>query len=339
MWFPVIEFPFSQLFKRAVSVPTIEPELEIELMEIPEKRVLNIADDFQINLDDWTESGDRDAILASSGMGKSYLAGVIMEELIESGTPVFIIDPEGENYTLAERYPMLIVGGEYATVNINLDDAKPEAIENIVKAVLSQGISIIFDLSNRTVKDQRLLFTQIVGALFSLQDSQENRRPVKLIVEEARLFAPQKVTGLPDLNGETCLSVFENIATRGRKRGINMMLATQRPASINKDILSQCNRWWFGGMQSTQDCNAMKPYLADAGITEEQIRELTPGNFYYSAHGQATKIKSRTRKCRHGGATPTAQPETVKRPSKAQVQATAKKLEAWQSLERQADDD
>src|SRR5205085_12277012 len=133
------------------------------------------------------------------------------------------------------------------------------------------------------------------------------------------------------LDGETCLSVLEDIATRGRKRGLNLLVATQRPASISKDILSQCNRWWFGGMTSTQDCKAMKDYLSEAGISEEQIRELERGNFYYYAHGKTVKLKSRTRKCRHGGSTPTTQTLLTKRPSKAQVQAMAKKLEAWQA--------
>jgi len=112
-----------------------------------------------------------------------------------------------------------------------------------------------------------------------------------------------------------------------------MLVATQRPASINKDILSQCNRWWFGGMTSTQDCKAMKDYLAEAGIDEEQIRELEPGNFYYYAHGKTTKLKSRTRKCTHGGATPTAQTVFTNRPSKAQVQAVARSLGASQEDE------
>jgi hypothetical protein len=328
MWFPVIEFPLMRLLRAKAQPVPVESAPVIELVEIPEKRLLRVSEDFLIDLDDWTESGDRDAILASSGMGKSYLAGVLMEELIEAGVPVFIIDPEGENYTLAERYPLLIVGGEHRTVAIELDIEKPDAIEEVIKTVLAQGISVIFDLSNRTQKEQRLLFTLIVGKLFTLQDSHEHRRPIKLIVEEARIFAPQSKTGLPDLDGETCLSVFEDIATRGRKRGINFLVATQRPASISKDILSQCNRWWFGGMTSTQDCKAMKDYLAEAGITEDQIRELEPGTFYHYAHGKTVKLKSRIRKCTHGGATPTAESAPTKRPTRAQVQAVARQLGA-----------
>lgn len=43
------------------------------------------------------------AILAKSGFGKSYLAGVILEEFIENGIPAVVIDPHGEYLTL--RYP------------------------------------------------------------------------------------------------------------------------------------------------------------------------------------------------------------------------------------------
>jgi len=43
------------------------------------------------------------AILAKSGFGKSYLAGVILEEFIEKEIPAVVIDPHGEYLTL--RYP------------------------------------------------------------------------------------------------------------------------------------------------------------------------------------------------------------------------------------------
>jgi hypothetical protein len=43
------------------------------------------------------------AILAKSGFGKSYLAGVILEEFIENQIPAVIIDPHGEYITLREK--------------------------------------------------------------------------------------------------------------------------------------------------------------------------------------------------------------------------------------------
>jgi hypothetical protein len=331
IWLPEIPFPFSRLFKRQ-SVPAPQPErapepVEIQI-EIPVKHLLQVADDFTINPLDWLGSGDRDAIFASSGMGKSYLAGVLVEEILETGGLVVIIDPEGENYTLAEKYNLLIVGGDHATVGLNLDTASREAIDEVLKTVLTNGISIIFDLSERTQKNQQELFTMIGSSLFTLQDKPELRRPVKFVVEEARVFAPQKAGSLPKVEGETCLEVFQNIATRGRKRGINMMFATQRPAAISKDILSEANRFWFGGVTSDTDCKALKSYLDEAGVTAEDLKAIprASGEFYFYANGDTKKIKTRKRKCKHGGATPAPNPEHLKIASRSDVAAAVKQL-------------
>ncbi|GAI78872.1 unnamed protein product, partial [marine sediment metagenome] len=40
------------------------------------------------------------AVLAKSGAGKSYAVGVLVEEILEKGVPVVIIDPHGEHGTL-----------------------------------------------------------------------------------------------------------------------------------------------------------------------------------------------------------------------------------------------
>ena len=328
VWFPLIPCPFARFFQRTGAIPApVPPPLEAFTIEQPTKTVLEIGPDFTLPAHEWAH----DVILASSGFGKSYLAGVMTEEIIESGGLVVIIDPEGENYTLAERYPLLIVGGDHATVGLNLDEASRDDIDRIMQTVLRDGVSVIFDLSERTQKGQRELFTLIGGSLFTMQDRPELRRPVKFIVEEARIFAPQKASDLPkNKDGETCLSVFENIATRGRKRGINMLIATQRPASISKDILSQCNRWWFGGMQSEQDCKALKPHLEEAGVTAEEIKALPKGagEFYFSANGETQNIQTRKRKCKHGGSTPAVSLDAIKPATRAQLAASLKELNA-----------
>jgi len=342
--FPVIQF-FKPRQKPVQPKPVQSQPVQYQtpvvkyLLSIGEETGTDGIKPFYLDSRQWAEDGDRDVILASSGFGKSYLAGVISEEVIESGGLLFIIDPEGENHTLASYYnkkaladenapTVWIVGGDHKTVHLDLDEASQADIDEIVEAVLLLGVSTIWDLSGRTQKNQQELFTMIAGSLFSAQDNEEFRRPVKFIVEEARVFAPQKITGLPKVNGETCLTVFENIATRGRKRGINMLLATQRCASVNKDIISQANRWWFGGVKSTQDCDALMPYLeqAEVSIEESDIKALQAGEFFYCGKGQPIKIKTRTRKSKHGGKTPSVQSANVKRASRADAEAALKKL-------------
>jgi DNA polymerase III gamma/tau subunit len=96
----------------------------------------------------------------------------------------------------------------------------------------------------------------------------------------------------------------QKIAKRGRKRAIDSLWATQRPASISKDILSQCNRFWFGGITSEQDYKAIRPFLNEAGISFADIKSLQPGEFFFFAKGQTKLLKVRKRHCKHAGATP-----------------------------------
>lgn len=275
---------------------------------------------FYIHPEDYVKDGHRDAVFAASGMGKSYLTGVLVEEMLDTGAVVVIMDPEGEYHTLAERYPILILGGDKSNSRFDLGSATPENFQRLSKVILKEGVSVIIDLSSRPRQEQQTIFIYAVDSLFSAMDCADLRRPIKLVVEEARIFAPQNGTkGLVELEGKTSLSVLQDVFTRGRKRGCHGLTATQRPAGLSKDISSQCNRYWFGGVKDSRDCNALKPYLDEAGVTPEEIRALHPGEFYFYGNGQTVKIRVKERKCRHGGGTPE---ETADKPraSKKRVQ-------------------
>lgn len=267
---------------------------------IPSARALQVSKSFSVPLEEWATTGERDAILASSGMGKSYLTGVLMEETLENGGMLCIIDPEGEHFTLAERYPMIIVGGERG--NLPLEE---DAVDLYMETMLQNGLSAIFDLSDYIDYEQQQLYGLIVDALFNAET--KYRRKIRLVVEEAQIYAPQRMAGGPakgSKKGIDPVTASQKIAKRGRKRAIDSLWATQRPASISKDILSQCNRFWFGGITSEQDYKAIKPFLTEAGISFANIKSLHPGEFFYYGKGQTKLIKIRKRFCKHAGATP-----------------------------------
>ncbi|MEM0951886.1 MAG: DUF87 domain-containing protein [Cyanobacteria bacterium P01_H01_bin.74] len=263
-----------------------------------------MSNTFSVKLADFAATGERDAILASSGMGKSYLTGVLLEETLENGCLVCVIDPEGEHFTLAERYPMLIIGGDHGS--LPLDE---NAIDLYLEAMLENRLSAVFDLSEYMDEEQQQFYAKIADQLFQLE--QKYKTKIRLVIEEAQIYAPQRTGGTPSMKrGKKMLAdpvqASQKIAKRGRKRAIDSLWATQRPASLNKDILSQCNRFWFGGIQSEQDYKAVKPYLNEAGISFAAIKALKPGEFYFYAKGQTTQIKVRKRHCKHAGATPEA---------------------------------
>jgi DNA helicase HerA-like ATPase len=56
------------------------------------------------------------AILAKRGVGKTYTASVMAEEMLAAGQPIIAIDPTGAWYGLRSEYPVVIFGGEHADV-------------------------------------------------------------------------------------------------------------------------------------------------------------------------------------------------------------------------------
>lgn len=270
---------------------------------VPGSRALQVGKNFSVPLEAFATTGERDAILASSGMGKSYLTGVLLEETLENGQLVCVIDPEGEHFTLAARYPMMIIGGEHGSLPMEED-----AIDLYVEAMLQNRLSAVFDLSEYLDEEQQHLYGLIADALFVAE--QKYRTKIRLVVEEAQIYAPQRqaATAFKKSKKRSIdpVQASQKIAKRGRKRAIDSLWATQRPASLNKDILSQCNRFWFGGITSEIDYKAIKPFLNEAGISFQAIKSLKPGEFYYYAKGETHLIKVRKRHCKHAGATPEA---------------------------------
>jgi hypothetical protein len=287
-----------------------------------------IKQSFSIDTTQFESTGIRMAIMASSGNGKSYLGGVICEQILENKGVLVLIDPEGECFTLATQYPIMIVGKSRipepkapesakdkqhreainaAIVKLDLTQATNEEIREILDAVLKGGISVIWDLSDEALDEiQQDIYTIIATQLRLAQIDQRKR--ITLVVDEAQTFAPQSIEGgKPKLiNNYTYLSISKVLAKRGRKYGIDTIWLTQRPQSINKDILTQCNAFFFGCFQHPLDLKAIQVFMSAAGITDDNIKALKQGSFYF--YSQATTLINKVgpRICKPGGGTPSS---------------------------------
>jgi hypothetical protein len=66
------------------------------------------------------------------------------------------------------------------------------------------------------------------------------------------------------------IRIFEQIAKEGRKFGIFMILASQRPGELSKTVLSQCNNYILHRIRNNIDLEQMRksiPYLSDSQLT------------------------------------------------------------------------
>jgi len=330
------------------------------------------------------------SILAKTGAGKSYMAGVLMEELAEKKMPVVIMDPHGEYASLAvpndeekelkfaekfgiepksyrdmiKRYtiedgtlrldshltadelfqcmPIKMSGTQKGLVysamrNLGGKDYTLTDLINEISTLPSQSkwnlISALEFLDKTrlfsktptrpeelvregqvSIVDVKLARPEIQQTVvFKLSQELFNARKAGkvpgffLVLEEAHTFCPERGFG------EVASSkIIRTIASEGRKFGLSLCVITQRPARVDKNVLSQCNTQIIMKVTNPNDLKAITD--SAEGITpgmRDEIRDLPVGSALVvgvTEHPILTEI--RIRRSKHGG-------EAVLAPTKA----------------------
>jgi DNA helicase HerA-like ATPase len=98
--------------------------------------------------------------------------------------------------------------------------------------------------------------------------------------------------------------VFRTIASEGRKFGLGLMIITQRPAKVDKNVLSQCNTQIILKVNNPNDLKAITASIE--GLTdgmEEEIQRLPIGTSIVTGGGVSMPlfVEIRPRESKHGG--------------------------------------
>ena len=235
---------------------------------------------------------ERSAVIGQSGSGKSYLVSVICEELAASDLGFVVIDTEGEYAGLSGHKNIDVI-----------DEIEGLATdEERVRKIIEESQKIVLDVSETDPKviDKFLgIVYQIATDMF--REGRHRQNPFLVIVEEADIYVPQRGRGL---------EILQVMSRRGRKRGLGVLFATQRPALVNKNVLSQCNNVFIGKLTLKNDIDSVRIFFSSMDDAR-QLTALEPGQFYVQgAIADPSFIKVRQRKTPHGGATPTIQRRT-----------------------------
>jgi hypothetical protein len=91
------------------------------------------------------------------------------------------------------------------------------------------------------------------------------QEPMLLVVDEAQNYAPEQQTGRLASARASFEPLFE-IVTEGRKFNCGLLIASQRPARVNKDVLSQCNTQFIFRMVSVEDLDAVRDCFEGASL-------------------------------------------------------------------------
>ena len=254
------------------------------------KQQINVSEGFALPVD--ILAGRCAAVLGIRGSGKTNTAAVIVEELLMNGYPLAIADIDGEYWGLKERYEVLSVGGSRA---VDLPVA-PRHGGVLAQEALTRGIPVILDMSSFSADEMYELLYRFAKGLW--ETSTEVRRPFHLVIEEAHEFLPQGLrTDLKD--------ILVRIALRGRKRGLGVLVVSQRSAKVDKDVLTQAELLFLHKVVHPVDMRVYKeiiPWPADK--TEAAISSLAVGECVVVAPGEVRTVKVRPRITFHAGFTP-----------------------------------
>ncbi len=188
----------------------------------------------------------------------------------------------GEFYKTGDKAGMAkTVKGEYngkltSTINIlkdRMNDSRydflfaeygQEYLHHVVNAILGNDKPVKnIDLSDIPHDVALPIIGVITRMVFDIQRLQDNNkiRPITLVCDEAHVYIPNSFQ--LSASQRRMVEVFEDIAKEGRKFGITLLPATQRPSELNKTIIAQCANFIVSKLNNENDKSMIKGMLPD----------------------------------------------------------------------------
>lgn len=122
-----------------------------------------------------------------------------------------------------------------------------------------------------------LIIGAITKLIYNIQIMQKDVRPITLVCDEAHVYIPTdfQLTAAQ----RRMVEIFENIAKEGRKFGITLFVASQRPSELNKTIMAQCANYIVMKLNNENDKSIIKGMMpAGSADAIETTTMFSPGD-------------------------------------------------------------
>ena len=156
------------------------------------------------------------------------------------------------------------------------DEARDTSFEDVLQTLVGYGENnsnvTILDLSGVPFDVLSITVSLISRILFEYgyyykrfrisethNENEINDAPLLLVYEEAHKYVPNNDAAKYRASRES----IERIAKEGRKYGVTLLLASQRPSEISETIFSQCNNFLALRLTNPADQNYVKRLLPD----------------------------------------------------------------------------
>lgn len=223
---------------------------------------------------------------SGSQMGILYSALKYLDK-INFNNILFELDKEENNakWTLVNNLDYLNNLDLFSSNHINYNEL-----------VQSGGCSII-NLKGIAPDVQEIIVYKLLKDLFEAR-KKNKIPPFFTVIEEAHNYCPERSFG------ETkCSKIARTIASEGRKFGMGLCIVSQRPARVDKSVLSQCSTQLILKVTNPNDLKSISGSVE--GLTkesEEEIQNLSIGTALIAGITDSPLfVNIRPRKTKHGG--------------------------------------
>jgi Helicase HerA, central domain len=221
----------------------------------------------------------RIAILGMPGAGKSNLIADLVEELGQFDAPLIVLDHKPEYGPLCQR-PYL-TNPQVA----NAQDVTPQNAAARGQEIMEKRLQVVVDLSSyRDDVDAALVMANLAQGVLRYQKARENgvRIPCTFVLDEAHYWLPENEAHSTirrvkhPQTGQTLLAflqqVFFHVAKLGRSFGMGLIVATQRPADVDKRLISSADWRFLLKAMEPADLDVYRRY----GLADSLAQALNP---------------------------------------------------------------
>jgi len=171
-----------------------------------------------------------------------------------------------QNLLNDRRYSFLFSGEpqSYLTDFLNRIMGGDKPVKNIDLSGIPHGIAV-------------LIIGAITKLIYNIQIMQKDARPITLVCDEAHVYIP--IDFQLSAAQRRMVEIFENIAKEGRKFGITLFVASQRPSELNKTIMAQCANYIVMKLNNENDKGMIKGMMpAGSADVIESTTMFSPGD-------------------------------------------------------------
>jgi hypothetical protein len=287
-----------------VDEPEETPVASLRQMQRPVTPIahpIHLAPDLVLEANDIVGAGIN--IFGVKGSGKTGAVARLAEQFARFRVSEVFFDIKGDLVSLVtDRRP----------------DGRPYAPNGLVgvrgraprgRSILHCGLQTVYDLRTWQTPEQMasLICTIVEEMLETVALTPEGElAPCLIFLDEAEYWLPQSQPSY--LSGHTykrLLDAFHLLATMGRSRGLAPVIATQRIAKVNKDIIAQAEMNILMKAVLDIDLDRYSDYFNKALATRERIRGFQAGEAVVCLpDGSQSVTRFYERESRHRSHTP-----------------------------------